>query len=1026
MIDFYNAFISYKHAPLDSKVAEHVQRSLEHFSIPRAIRKKTGRKKIERIFRDKEELPITSDLTDTISNALEKAEYLIVICSPNTKKSIWVQREIKFFLKNHTKKQILTVLAEGEPYDVIPEELTFDERTVTEYTGETHQVKIPIEPLSCDYRMPLRKAKKTEIPRLASALIGCSYDELVRRQRQYHMRRVIAISTVLVAAAVGLAGYFFYSSKRINESYMQSLISQSKYLANESSVQLDNNMRTDALYLAMAALPQDENDPRPVTGEAVEALANATLAYRGVDGLAIESLWNYSSGNDIRDFEINTSGTRLSIYDSIGVVSVWSTETHEKLYEVHSGGDEVKQMIFGDDETLILFFDDHIEAYDGDDGELAWNVYLREEYFVDANSTVNDGELICATSAPSLMKIDISNGHTIDEYDLSTDDNYGTLSRLQLSPDGTRVGLYYYFGLSASHAGVYDLQSETLTLSDEISSMVANVGWADDDHFVVASFDIDGTESSRFNDVYVLQPDVNYLTCFDPSDMSVIWEAEQESTSLNLDHDLVPLSANGFVGFFAGNKFCCYDIEDGTLEYEWTTNEAIVTANDRDGDGWPLMFTKDGGLVVPRPGLGTNVIRLTYEFVDSIQMLKVNHGVYVLQEHGHDLIYYNTGVHDEDWEQTSGVTLQSVTDQYLDDNILALLSIDDLGSMLTLIDPEDNSLITTERIGEEGDYSMNFKILGADDEDLFIVYTGIAEGVTLYRVDIEDGDIDTQILSDSYVLLENSATYNNGYVTYIHRTGSSIEIGVYDNDSNHTEEYSVPVNSDDLMMAPVYYDSMGIIYVVSADDEFIVNTEEDEYLRVDLPDDWNGAMYVTEAPATDSVIVSDGSLLISVDVTTGQIRYTINTDGRIPLGAICMEDDASGDDLLVVAYNDSNLYRYDLSDGSFIGKSEISTYYNYVPTASFELDRENGYLYVQMYQLTDVISLDTWTECTYIENCFGHYAPRDLFYTQSWENSGEVSVGYFRHYTVQDLIDRANDMLGGIPMSDEFRSRYGL
>ena len=100
MIDFYNAFISYKHAPLDSKVAEHVQRNLEHFVIPANIKKKTGRKKIERIFRDKDELPITSDLTDTISNALEKAEYLIVICSPNTKKSMWVKREIQFFLKN--------------------------------------------------------------------------------------------------------------------------------------------------------------------------------------------------------------------------------------------------------------------------------------------------------------------------------------------------------------------------------------------------------------------------------------------------------------------------------------------------------------------------------------------------------------------------------------------------------------------------------------------------------------------------------------------------------------------------------------------------------------------------------------------------------------------------------------------------------------------------------------------------------------------------------------------------------------
>lgn len=188
MIDFYNAFISYKHAPLDSKVAEHVQRNLEHYHIPSAIAKQTGKKKIERIFRDKDELPITSDLTDTISNALEKADFLIVICSPRTKESVWVDREIDFFLKTHDRSRVLTVLAEGEPVDVIPERLLYVEKEVTEYNGFTHKVKTPVEPLSCDYRMPLSRAKKEELPRLAAALIGCSYDELVRRQRAYKMR----------------------------------------------------------------------------------------------------------------------------------------------------------------------------------------------------------------------------------------------------------------------------------------------------------------------------------------------------------------------------------------------------------------------------------------------------------------------------------------------------------------------------------------------------------------------------------------------------------------------------------------------------------------------------------------------------------------------------------------------------------------------------------------------------------------------------------------------------------------------
>ena len=43
-----------------------------------------GKKKIERVFRDQEELPIGSDLADNIKQALAESEFLIIICSPRT------------------------------------------------------------------------------------------------------------------------------------------------------------------------------------------------------------------------------------------------------------------------------------------------------------------------------------------------------------------------------------------------------------------------------------------------------------------------------------------------------------------------------------------------------------------------------------------------------------------------------------------------------------------------------------------------------------------------------------------------------------------------------------------------------------------------------------------------------------------------------------------------------------------------------------------------------------------------------
>ena len=176
MIDHFNAFISYKHADLDNRIAASIVRDLERFHIPRKIQKATGVKKIDRIFRDKDELPITSDLNDTISMALHNADFLIVICSTNTKLSAWVEREIEVFLQNHTMDRILTVLADGEPGEVIPKALLSGKKEMVDENGVTHVVEMPFEPLSCDYRIPYRIAKADELPRMAAALIGCSYD----------------------------------------------------------------------------------------------------------------------------------------------------------------------------------------------------------------------------------------------------------------------------------------------------------------------------------------------------------------------------------------------------------------------------------------------------------------------------------------------------------------------------------------------------------------------------------------------------------------------------------------------------------------------------------------------------------------------------------------------------------------------------------------------------------------------------------------------------------------------------------
>ena len=77
----FTAFISYRHQSPDQDVAKRLHTAIETYRVPAGIRKKTGRKKMGLVFRDQEELPLSSDLGKDIENALDNSDWLIAVCS---------------------------------------------------------------------------------------------------------------------------------------------------------------------------------------------------------------------------------------------------------------------------------------------------------------------------------------------------------------------------------------------------------------------------------------------------------------------------------------------------------------------------------------------------------------------------------------------------------------------------------------------------------------------------------------------------------------------------------------------------------------------------------------------------------------------------------------------------------------------------------------------------------------------------------------------------------------------------------
>jgi WD40 repeat protein len=192
----FDAFVSYRHVEQDRRWARWIQRQLETYRIPAGVAAKQGRgRRMRPVFRDEDELPAASHLPDELKENLRRSEFLIVVCSPRTPESEWINQEIQYFAELGRADHILTLLVEGEPAEAFPPAL--------------RQIRLPghedpgAEPLAADVRPSAgesrRERQRIAMLKLAARIVGCRFDELRRRDQMRRMRRLTALAIGLTA-----------------------------------------------------------------------------------------------------------------------------------------------------------------------------------------------------------------------------------------------------------------------------------------------------------------------------------------------------------------------------------------------------------------------------------------------------------------------------------------------------------------------------------------------------------------------------------------------------------------------------------------------------------------------------------------------------------------------------------------------------------------------------------------------------------------------------------------------------------
>lgn len=192
----YRAFLSYSHK--NSAAAAKLHRRLETYRMPkRLVGTETPRgpvpERLAPIFRDRDEFPAATDLSEEVCAALAESGCLIILCSPAAAESDWVAEEIRTFRSLHPDRPILAAIIDGEPIDCFPESLR------TSGPGGAR-----IEPLATDLR-PQGDGKTLGLLKLVAGITGVALDALVQRDAARRIRRVTAVTAAAVVAMLMMA-----------------------------------------------------------------------------------------------------------------------------------------------------------------------------------------------------------------------------------------------------------------------------------------------------------------------------------------------------------------------------------------------------------------------------------------------------------------------------------------------------------------------------------------------------------------------------------------------------------------------------------------------------------------------------------------------------------------------------------------------------------------------------------------------------------------------------------------------------
>lgn len=194
----YYAFISY--STTDEKWAKWLHKHLESYNLPSALRRSNNSlpKYIRPVFWYKTDLSGT-ELHSALEKELTSSRHLVLICSPESAKSVWVNDEVKSFVEGNRTDYIIPFIVSGQPDNPEGEDYCYPQ--VLRDMPRTKMLRgIDVS----------KVGKQHALIDVVSTMFGLRFDALWQRHKRAQIRRNICyalLAMLLVLAGIGIWDY---------------------------------------------------------------------------------------------------------------------------------------------------------------------------------------------------------------------------------------------------------------------------------------------------------------------------------------------------------------------------------------------------------------------------------------------------------------------------------------------------------------------------------------------------------------------------------------------------------------------------------------------------------------------------------------------------------------------------------------------------------------------------------------------------------------------------------------------------